>query len=204
MNKPFSQSCENNKDPILSVIERIWTNAAGILEIGSVTGPQAVHVDPHLPQLHWLPSDRAESSDGRQMWFDEARLSNIQPPEILDVELDPWPVTHFDSAFTANTLHIMSWEHVQVLFHRLGKYLPPGGLFVCYGPFNSGGQYCSESNARFDQWLKQQDPLSAIRDIDDLEQLAAKQDIELVSIMEMPANNRILVWKKSLAAGIAP
>jgi cyclopropane fatty-acyl-phospholipid synthase-like methyltransferase len=202
MNKPFSQSCENNKKPILSVIESLWTGSAEILEIGSGTGQHAVYFAAHLPHLHWQPSDRGVMIEGMHMWFDEAGLSNIRPPQILDVELDPWPVTRFDGVFTANTLHIMSWNHVQLLFHRLGTYLPPGGLFVCYGPFNRGGQYSSESNARFDQWLKRQDPVSAIRDIDDLEQLAVKQEIELESNVDMPANNRILVWKKSPVAGI--
>lgn len=55
----------------------------------------------------------------------------------------------------------------------------------------------SASNAQFDVWLKGRDPLSGIRDFEDLERLAAEHGMALFKDFEMPANNRILVWEKT-------
>jgi len=57
MNKPFSQACENNKDPILAVLKRVFVNPYEVLEIGSGTGQHAVYFAEHLPHLTWQPSD---------------------------------------------------------------------------------------------------------------------------------------------------
>ncbi|MEJ2396120.1 MAG: DUF938 domain-containing protein, partial [Candidatus Thiodiazotropha sp.] len=54
----------------------------------------------------------------------------------------------------------------------------------------------SESNRRFDVWLKQRDPLSGIRDFADLNQLAEAQGLKSEEDIEMPVNNRILVWRR--------
>lgn len=201
-NKPFSQACENNKDPILSVLRQIWSTACDVLEVGSGTGQHAVHFAAHLPHLRWQPSDKAENIPGMKTWFDEAQLDNIREPLVLDVEDAPWPVTEIDTVFTANTLHIMSWEYVQIFFNRLGEYLMDGGEFVSYGPFNKHGQYTSDSNARFDIWLQQQNPASAIRDMDALEDLARQYKITLMDEIDMPANNKILIWQKSVSTGV--
>ena len=53
MNKPFSQACENNKEPVLQVLERYFVQAGGVLEIGSGTGQHAVWFVRHLPHLVW-------------------------------------------------------------------------------------------------------------------------------------------------------
>ena len=39
--KPFSQACENNKQPILEVLHRILADRKKLLEIGSGTGQHA-------------------------------------------------------------------------------------------------------------------------------------------------------------------
>ena len=66
-----------------------------------------------------------------------------------------------------------------------------------YGPFNYNGKFSSESNAHFDQWLKQRDPVSGVRDFEALQILADKAGLYFIDDIEMPANNRILVWKKT-------
>ncbi|MCP4815079.1 MAG: DUF938 domain-containing protein, partial [Planctomycetaceae bacterium] len=65
------------------------------------------------------------------------------------------------------------------------------------GPFNYGGHYTSESNARFDSWLKGRDPQSGIRDFEALDALAVQANMILRNDYEMPANNRILCWQKT-------
>ena len=77
-----------------------------------------------------------------------------------------------------------------------GACLLPGGHLVVYGPFNYGGAYTSDSNARFDAMLRANDPDSGIRDVDWLQQLAADAELELQADIAMPANNRSLIWQK--------
>ena len=74
--------------------------------------------------------------------------------------------------------------------------LSSGGVFCLYGPFNYNGEFTSQSNAQFDIWLKQRDPVSGVRDFEALQQLAHVAGLQLIDDVEMPANNRILVWRK--------
>ena len=197
MNKPFSQACENNKGPILSVLKRVFHSPCEVLEIGSGTGQHAVYFAEHLPHVTWQPSDQVVHLPGIDLWINEAKLKNIKAPLALDINQKPWPVLGIDAVFTANTLHILSWESVQVFIESLGEVMCPGAIFCCYGPFNVGGAYTSESNARFDVWLKQQNPLSAIRDLEAVKSLAGDAGIKLKEDIEMPANNKLLIWEKN-------
>lgn len=197
MNKPFSQACENNKDPILSVLRRVFNRPREVLEIGSGTGQHAVYFATHLPHVSWQPSDLAIHLPGINSWLDDARLENIKAPIALDINHKPWPVSDIEAVFTANTLHIMSWESVRVFIQSLGETMQSGAKFCCYGPFNVGGAYTSESNARFDIWLKEQDSLSAIRDLDTVVSLANDAGIQLLENIEMPAHNKLLVLEKT-------
>ncbi|RLA24593.1 MAG: methylase, partial [Gammaproteobacteria bacterium] len=43
MNKPYSQACENNKDPILHKIKDIFLESKTVWEIGSGTGQHACY-----------------------------------------------------------------------------------------------------------------------------------------------------------------
>ena len=199
MNKPFSQACENNKEPILVVLKRIFTDPCDVLEIGSGTGQHAIYFAEHLPHITWQPSDQIMYLPGINLWVNEAKLGNLKTPLALDINQQPWPVSKIDAVFTANTFHIMSWKSVQVFIASLGEVMCPGAIFCSYGPFNVNGSYTSESNARFDVWLKEQDPLSAIRDLETLISLANNAEIKLLEDIEMPANNKLLIWEKSIS-----
>jgi len=196
MQKPFAPSCDENRDVILQCIKNLFTEAESLLEIGSGTGQHAVYFAQHLSHLKWQPSDLSEQIEGMNLWFAEAALPQIQPPMVLDVADERWLKDSIAYVFTANTTHIMSWEKVQLMFAGIGRILKQGGLFAQYGPFNYAGKYTSESNARFDQWLKNRDPQSAIRNFEDVWLLAKENGLILHSDHEMPANNRILVWQK--------
>ncbi len=196
MSKPFAESCEQNKQPILAVIQPWFADRARVLEIGSGTGQHAVFFAEHLPHLIWQTSDRQACHPGIHAWLNEAGLPNTPPPLTLDVA-EPWPeLGAIDAVFSANTCHIMHWEQVEAFFSGVGRLLPAGGLFALYGPFNYRDQYSSDSNARFDQWLKGRDPLSGIRNFEALDMLARRADMRLKEDVAMPANNRTLCWEK--------
>lgn len=200
--KPFSESCEQNKDVILNVIQPLLAESRCLLEIGSGTGQHAVYLGNAMPHLQWHTSDRSESLQGIQMWLDDAVLNNVDitnvhPPFVLDVMQTNWPGIEFDAVFMANTLHIMSLSEVEILFERAALLLQKDGLFLVYGPFNYNGQYTSASNKQFDGWLKSRNPDSGIKDFTVINDLAQKSGLKLQADYEMPANNRILFWQKN-------
>lgn len=193
--KPFAPSCENNKAPILEILLDAFSDRSLVLEIGSGTGQHAVHFAAALPHLHWQTSDLEENHPGIKLWLKEAALRNLYPPVSLDVTQPDWP-EGFDAVFTANTTHIMPWSAVIEMIGRIGQQLPTGGVFCQYGPFNYNGEFTSDSNAGFDRWLKEIDPARGIRDFEAVEQLANEAGLTLVADHSMPANNRLLVWRK--------
>ncbi|WP_372758623.1 DUF938 domain-containing protein [Litorivivens sp.] len=196
MNKPFSQACENNKTPILNVLREALADCQYVLEVGSGTGQHAAHFAGQLPHLRWQPSDQSDYLPGIRAWCEDAGLPNLLPPIELEV-CAPWPVSSADAVFSANTVHIMHWHQVEAFFHGLGRVLRHGGTFCLYGPFNYEGKYTSDSNAEFDQWLRQRDPGSGIRDFERICELALAQDISLRHDHAMPANNRLLEFVKA-------
>lgn len=196
--KPFSQACENNKAPILEKLAGVFNQPGTVLEIGTGTGQHAVHFALHLPHLTWQPSDHPQNARLCLPWIEEAALANINPPLALDVIKGDWsnlPPIH--GVFSANTAHIMAWEEVEAMFHGVARILPTDGLFCLYGPFRYNGQHTSESNERFDRSLRMQAGHMGIRDMENLKQLGETNGLSLQEDFGMPANNRLLVWRKA-------
>jgi len=194
--KPYAPSCDKNREPILAVLRERLAERTSLLEIGSGTGQHAVYFAPALPQLSWQTSDRTENLPGIRAWLAEAGLPNTPAPIELDVT-GPWPARRFDAVFTANTLHIMPWSAVEALFAALPGVMVEQAIFVAYGPFNYGGRFTSESNARFDASLKASAPHQGIRDFADLDALARRAGMALAEDVAMPSNNRCLVWRRA-------
>jgi SAM-dependent methyltransferase len=200
--KPYAESSEVNKAPILAVLKEIFAERKRVLEIASGTGQHAVYFGRELPHLIWQPSELPQNLPGIQAWLDEAQLPNVLAPLALDVNDAHWdvndarwPVTAVDAIFNANTVHIISWPEVERLFAHIARVIAPGGCVCLYGPYNYDGKFTSESNARFDVWLKSRDPVSGVRDFEAVNRLAASHGLELLRDIAMPSNNRMLVWQ---------
>jgi len=196
-NKPFAESCVQNRDPILAVLREWFADRSAVLEIGSGTGQHAVYFGAALPHLRWQTADVVPHHAGILAWLNEAALPNVLPPLALDVSQTEWRSGRYDAIFSANTLHIMGWPEVEHFFAGVGAVLEPGGVLVVYGPFNTNGAFTSESNARFDAWLKARDPASGVRDFEAVDALARAHGLILQQDIAMPANNRTLVWRKN-------
>jgi cyclopropane fatty-acyl-phospholipid synthase-like methyltransferase len=194
---PFSEACERNKEPILQVLRRAFADRSVVLEIGSGTGQHAVHFAANLPHLTWHPTERPANLATLQACLEFAPVANIRPAMLLDVTQRVWPVRKIDAVFSANTLHIMSWAEVSAMFAGIGSALMPGGVLCVYGPFRHHGRHTAESNARFDAELRERDPNSGIRDIDDLQPLGALHGLHFAADHELPANNRLLQFTRS-------
>ena len=184
--------------PILAVLQPVLANCQTVLELGSGTGQHAAYFARHLPHLVWYTSDREENHAGIRQWLNDAGLDNTREPVVLDVLRSDWPDQPLDALFTANTAHIMHDDEVAAMLKGVGNMLANNGLFILYGPANYNQQYTSESNKRFDYWLKDRDPLSGIPHFEDLVQMAGEAGLILQNDYEMPANNRILVWQKTV------
>ncbi|PKI14096.1 DUF938 domain-containing protein [Colwellia sp. 12G3] len=199
MNKPFSQACENNKQPILNILTTVFSSTKHVLEIGSGTGQHAVFFGQQLPHLTWQTSDLPINHLGINAWLDEAVLANVQRPITVDLH-KTWPVPNnnlpVDGLYTANTLHIISWPLVVKFFAAIAQNLAAEASVCIYGPFNYNGKFSSESNANFDSWLKERDINSGIRDIEAILLLAKAAGLNLIDDHRMPANNRLLVFSK--------
>jgi cyclopropane fatty-acyl-phospholipid synthase-like methyltransferase len=196
VDKPSSPSCERNREPILDVLRTHFADRHAVLEIGSGTGQHAVYFAAAMPQWQWQCSDRAENLPGIGQWLDDAALPNTPPPFALDVN-DPWPAHEYDAVFSANTLHIMSWSEVELLFDRLAGVTTKDAKLAIYGPFNYGGRYTSDSNAAFDDWLQARGAHMRIRDAEAVDALAEVAGFDLIDDVAMPANNRLRIWQRS-------
>ena len=194
---PFSQACENNKGYILNELARVFADRKTVLEMGAGSGQHATWFARHMPWLQWVPTDIPANLPVLRPRCEAYAGDNLLPCEALDVCQNPWSVAVPDALFTANSLHIMPFSSVQKLFESLGTLAGPDTVLAIYGPFNYNGDYSSDSNARFDVWLSQQHPLSAIRDFERIDELANSAGFELEEDNEMPANNRLLVWRSS-------
>ncbi len=194
----FSPASENNKQPILEKLYDVFTDTNDVLEIGSGSGQHAIYFAKHLPGLTWQTSELGDHIQALEKNIESYAPDNVNMPVVLDVCSHPWPITTASAIFTANTLHIMSWPVTEDLFKGVGSVLQTKGLLCIYGPFKYEGDYTTASNARFDIWLKTQNPVSGIRDFEALDALAQAQGLTLIHDYSMPANNQFLVFKRHL------
>lgn len=198
--RPRSPAVARNRDPIRVVLETEMADSRAVLEIGSGTGEHAVYFARHLPWLTWQPSDRAENLPGIRQWIVARPAPNLLEPLALDVANPPTLLPVFDTVFSANTAHIMHPEQVAQMFALAASRLEVGQRFYLYGPFRRNGEFTSDSDRRFDQSLREQDPGMGIRNIESLDELGSELGLCRQALHAMPANNFIAVWRREAAA----
>lgn len=195
MSRPYSESCDQNKDPIHDVIQPFLKHGIEVLEIGSGTGQHAVYFAELNPEIDWQTSDREEYLPAIQSWTAFANLPNLANPLLLDV-CNEWPTKQYDLVFTANSLHIMNEHEAHNCIRGAADRLKQGSHFIVYGPFNYNGAFTSDSNRQFERWLKQNNPASGIKHFEVVNKIAEQSGLKLIDDIAMPANNRILIWRR--------
>ena len=193
-----------NHEPIWAVLEKFLAGKSGdAVELGSGTGQHVVHFATHAPGIMWWPSDLNESHlKSIEAWRAHAALPNIRPPLRIDLADPAWcPEMHDGSGpahllavFCANVIHIAPWRVAEGLIAGAGRYLHRDGRLFLYGPFKRDGKHTAMSNAVFDTSLRQQNAEWGVRDMADVEKLAAGAGLALIETVPMPANNMILVF----------
>ena len=167
------------------------------MEIASGTGQHAIYFGRALPHLSWQTSELTEKHEGILAWLSEIKLPNVLPPVTLNVNDGKWPVGIVDTVFNANTVHIISWLEVERMFAGIARVLNTNGILCLYGAFKYKGEFTSESNARFDAFLRSNNSNSGIRDFEDINRLAESHGLFLVKDVDMPSHNQTLVWQRA-------
>jgi SAM-dependent methyltransferase len=195
-----------NHAPIWAVLQKFLAGKSGdVVEAGSGTGQHVVHFATYTPDITWWPSDLNERHlKSIEAWRAHAGLPNIRPPLRIDLTDPAWcPAMHDGSGpgdllavFCANVIHIAPWRVAEGLLAGAARYLRSDGRLFLYGPFKHEGKHTALSNAVFDTSLREQDAEWGVRDIADLEKLAASVGLALVETVQMPANNLILAFAR--------
>jgi hypothetical protein len=114
----------------------------------------------------------------------------------LDASSDQWPLDQADAILCINMVHIAPWAATQGLMAGAGRLLPEGGLLYLYGPYVRPGVETAPSNLAFDANLRVQNPDWGLRDLDIVTELAAQHGVHLDQVVEMPANNLSLLFRR--------
>ena len=188
---------ERNRDPILEVLRRVLPDRGRVLEIAAGTGEHALYFAAALPNLEWQPTDPDPSArDSIAAWRDAEGTDNLRAPLDLDVTQGAWPMAQAAAVVAINMIHISPIEASEGLMRGAGALLPSGAPLVTYGPYRVDGAQTAASNEAFDASLRSRDPRWGVRDIGELEALAAPHGLVLDERVPMPANNFTLVWRK--------
>lgn len=191
-------AAERNKDPILGVLARVLPSRGVVLELASGTGQHVIHFAKALPGLTWQPSDPdAELRESIALRVGEERLTNVSSPIDLDVTRLPWPLQAADAALCINMIHVAPWSATLALFEGASALLPAQHVLFLYGPYRRFGRHTSKSNEQFDSDLRAHNPEWGLRDVEAVTRIAASSGFVLAEIVDMPANNFSLVFKRS-------
>ncbi|KAJ3186656.1 hypothetical protein HDU85_007476 [Gaertneriomyces sp. JEL0708] len=198
-------AAERNKAPILDVLSPYLNQASRVLEIASGSGQHISHWATTFPSVQFQPSELSDPLLHTSIQSYAQDHPNISPPLALNVTSDSdWSNLHtsvertgpFDLVYAGNLLHISSWG----ITLSLAKHVPavlskPTGKLILYGPFKRDGAFTTESNKDFDKSLRERSSEWGLRDIADVSGEFEKHGLALEKIVDMPANNFILVFR---------
>ncbi|KAL4238681.1 hypothetical protein ACF0H5_003388 [Mactra antiquata] len=198
-------AADRNKQPILEVLIKYIPESfeGNFLEIASGTGQHVTFFAKTFKSIRFQPSDIEQFHlNSIQAYISHFKLQNVLSPLCIDITqpVTTWPgelkPSSYDVMYNANMVHISPYRTAIGLFESAGILLKPGSLLITYGPYAENGVLQPDSNVNFDRSLKSRNKDWGIRDIKDLKMLAEKNNINLMDKIEMPANNKVLIWKK--------
>ena len=199
-----SPAAERNQGPILAVLQALLAPRGNALEIASGTGQHAAHFGAALPGWRWQPTDWQDdlfaSISG---WCAHSGAQQVLPPLRLDVTQAQWPSegepfsTPFDLIYCANMIHIAPWECCVALMRGAARHLAADGMLVTYGPYLEQDVPTAPGNLAFDASLRAQNSQWGLRALEDVARQAEAAGLRLSERHAMPANNLLLVWRRS-------
>jgi hypothetical protein len=178
---------------------------ADVLEIASGSGEHAIFLARALEVASWQPTDpdpaARASIDAWRSSADEAASAAVRPAMALDVTSEPWPALAIrpNVITCVNMVHIAPWIACEALLRGASRTLPSAGLLYLYGPYKRAGRHTAPSNEAFDESLRSRNPEWGVRDLDDVTRVAAAAALDLVDVIEMPANNLSVLFRRAPA-----
>jgi len=190
-----------NRAPILEVLRRHLPATGSVLELASGSGEHATYFAAALPSLVFQPSDpEPEARASIAVRIGQGALSNVRAPLDLDAASDDWRLPdEIARSLTAilciNMIHISPWRAAIGLLRNAARALPQRGLLYLYGPYRRDGRHTAPSNEAFDRDLRSRNAEWGVRDLEAVLTEAAAQQLTLVEVVDMPANNLSVVLR---------
>lgn len=94
-----------------------------------------------------------------------------------------------------NMIHISPWSATIGLFRVAKEQLCKGGILMTYGPYKENGTAVA-SNLAFDESLRGRNVEWGVRDLERVQELGKENGMVLQKVVEMPANNKCLIFQK--------
>lgn len=194
----YAPATQRNRDPILAVLRAVLPKHGTVLEIASGSGEHALHFARHLPDLVFQPSDPdAQARASIDDWIAAEGGPNLRPALAIDAALPGWPLAHADAMLCINMIHISPWAATEGLFREASRLLAPGAPLYLYGPYLRQDVPLAPSNAAFDESLRQRNPAWGLRWLHEVAALATANGFAGPDIVEMPANNLSVVFRRA-------
>lgn len=197
-----SPAAMRNAEPIADVLAEWLPEHGVVLELASGSGEHSIAFARRFPNLAWRPSDEDPAAIASiDVWRKEEGTSNLRPPVRIDARSAEWPIAHADAVVAINLVHISPWTASLGLLDGAARVLAPGSPLIFYGPWRVAGQPLEPSNQAFDESLKARNPAWGLREVGAFEEAANARGLELIEQRRMPANNRMLLFRRSGAGG---
>jgi SAM-dependent methyltransferase len=197
--KRHSPAAERNCAPIAAVLRAVLPAAGTVLEVASGSGQHAAFLAKTFPALRWQPTDLdLEARASIEAWVAEADIDNVAPPLALDASAPAWPVAQAAAVVCLNMIHIAPWAACTGLIAGAARILADGAPLYLYGPYLRDGHETAPSNRAFDASLRARDPSWGLRRLEDVSALAARHGFGLDRVVEMPANNLSVVYRREV------
>ena len=197
-NRQHAPATAHNRGPILDVLRSILPPSGTVLEVASGTGEHVVHFARAFPMLEWQPSDPSrEARHSIDAWIAAEGVESVRSPLDLDAACDSWPIDQATAVVCINMIHISPWASTEGLMRGAGRILNAGAPLYLYGPFRQPAKALELSNATFDEDLRNRDPRWGLRDLDEVAVCAGSFGFVLDRVVDMPANNLSVIFRKS-------
>lgn len=199
--RQYAPATQRNREPILEILLRVLPPNGNILEIASGTGEHAIFFAPRLSPRQWIPSEHNLALlSSIRAWQEHSPADNLHPPLEISVQDEIWSIEEENISVAAivniNMIHIASWSACLGLMAGARRLLSPGGILYLYGPFKRGGEHTASSNLTFDELLRAQNPEWGVRNLEDVIEVANTQNLNLLEIVQMPANNLSVIFQR--------
>jgi cyclopropane fatty-acyl-phospholipid synthase-like methyltransferase len=192
-----------NRDPILQVFRDLFPKSGNVLELASGAGNHVNYFAPHFPHLQFQPSDYDVDvfETIKKKRADQNNVNVADPVKIDLTAPETWPDPKdrlYDVIFVVNLFQVAPVAIADGIAQVAERVLTKDGIVAIYGPFKVGGEYLTQSNADFDkEILAPKVPEWGLKDVKDLEKAANAHNIALKKILDMPANNFILLFGRA-------